>query len=55
MKREDSDQYFGIEETEQRTRAIIRAAAKALPIPLKAIPKKYGGKRKLRGAKKSGA
>jgi hypothetical protein len=44
------DQYSP-EEAEQRTRAIVRAAAKTLPIPLKAIPKKTGGKRKLRGAK----
>jgi hypothetical protein len=51
MKSEPSFDYFSSEETEQRTRAIVRAAAKTLPIPLKAIPKKAGGKRKLKGAK----
>lgn len=48
---EKSDEYYSPEETDQRVRAIVRAAAKTLPIPLKAIPKKHGGMRKLRPAK----
>ena len=45
--REDPE-YYDPEETERRARAIVRAAAKTLPIPLKAIPKRHGGMRKLR-------
>lgn len=46
------EDYYDPEETERRARAIVRAAAKTLPIPLKAIPKKRGGLRKLKKPKR---
>jgi hypothetical protein len=51
MPQSQSDDQYSAEEAERRARAIVRAAAKTLPVPLKAIPKKTGGKRKLKGAK----
>lgn len=51
MKPESVEDLYDPLEAERRARAIVRAAAKTLPIPLKAIPKKTGGKRKLKGAK----
>lgn len=47
----EEPEYYDPQETERRARVIVRAAAKTLPIPLKAIPKKHGGKRKLKSAK----
>ena len=51
MRHDPEPEYLSADEAEQRTRAIVRAAAKTPPVPLKAIPKKTGGKRKLKGSK----
>jgi len=51
MKVDSEPDYYDREQTERRAREIVRAAAKTLPIPLKAIPKKHGGMRKIKRAK----
>lgn len=48
MTVDPKDFCYSPEEADNRTKAIVRAAAKTPPIPLKAIPKKNGGKRKIR-------